>query len=103
MVCRTTCVSRTRYLRLQMQHTDAALGPQQGYIPKLKAIIEKESENGQGLLPPSIHTFGFGYSLRSGLLQSIAEVGGGSYAFIPDAGMIGTALAPVATWEIWLY
>ncbi|KAL7787876.1 hint domain-containing protein, partial [Trichoderma ceciliae] len=28
--------------------------------------------------------------LRSGLLKSIAEFSGGNYAFIPDAGMIGT-------------
>jgi hypothetical protein len=41
-------------------------------------------------LPATLHTFGFGYSLRSGLLKSIAEIGGGNYAFIPDAGMIGT-------------
>lgn len=40
---------------------------------------------------PTIHTFGFGYSIRSELMQSIAEIGHGSYAFIPDAGMIGTA------------
>ncbi|KAL9093522.1 MAG: hypothetical protein Q9165_003917 [Trypethelium subeluteriae] len=62
--------------------------PAQGYVPKLKPIIENEWE--QGRVPPSIHTFGFGYHLRSGLLQSIAEVGSGNYAFIPDAGMIGT-------------
>lgn len=43
-----------------------------------------------GPLPASIHTFGFGYQLRSGLLKSISEIGGGNYAFIPDAGMIGT-------------
>ena len=41
-------------------------------------------------LPAAIHTFGFGYYLRSGLLKSIAEIGSGNYAFIPDAGMIGT-------------
>lgn len=40
--------------------------------------------------PCSIHTFGFGYHLRSGLLKSIAEIGGGNYSFIPDSGMIGT-------------
>ena len=39
-------------------------------------------------LPGSIHTFGFGYSIESGLLKSIAEVGGGNYAFIPDASML---------------
>ncbi|KAF1986857.1 hypothetical protein K402DRAFT_446363 [Aulographum hederae CBS 113979] len=62
--------------------------PSQGYVPKLKPILKsmKTAER----VPPAIHTFGFGYSLRSGLLQSIAEIGGGNYAFIPDAGMIGT-------------
>lgn len=43
-----------------------------------------------GPLPATLHTFGFGYHLRSGLLKSIAEIGGGNYSFIPDAGMIGT-------------
>ncbi|KAJ9142426.1 U-box domain-containing protein [Pleurostoma richardsiae] len=55
--------------------------PPQGYVPKLKQLAP---------LPATIHTFGFGYNLRSGLLKSIAEIGGGNYAFIPDAGMIGT-------------
>ncbi|KAK0743020.1 ribosomal protein L13e-domain-containing protein [Schizothecium vesticola] len=55
--------------------------PAQGYVPKLRSM---------GKLPATIHTFGFGYQLRSGLLKSIAEVGGGNYSFIPDAGMIGT-------------
>ncbi|VUC37867.1 unnamed protein product [Clonostachys rosea] len=55
--------------------------PEQGYIPKLRSMPP---------LPASVHTFGFGYSLESGLLKSIAEFGGGNYAFIPDAGMIGT-------------
>lgn len=55
--------------------------PPQGYVPALNAM---------GGIVPSIHTFGFGYTLRSGLLKSIAEFGGGNYAFIPDAGMIGT-------------
>ncbi|ROW03091.1 hypothetical protein VMCG_05776 [Cytospora schulzeri] len=55
--------------------------PPQGYVPALKAM---------GNIVPSIHTFGFGYTLRSGLLKSIAEFGNGNYSFIPDAGMIGT-------------
>lgn len=55
--------------------------PAQGYVPKLRSM---------GRLPAIINTFGFGYDLRSGLLKSIAEVSGGNYAFIPDAGMIGT-------------
>lgn len=55
--------------------------PPQGYVPKLRKMLP---------LPAAISTFGFGYNLSSGLLKSIAEIGGGSYAFIPDAGMIGT-------------
>ncbi|KAF3761998.1 hypothetical protein M406DRAFT_342654 [Cryphonectria parasitica EP155] len=55
--------------------------PGPGYVPALRAM---------GNIVPSIHTFGFGYQLRSGLLKSIAELGRGSYSFIPDAGMIGT-------------
>lgn len=45
-----------------------------------------------GKLPAAIHTFGFGYGLKDGLLQTIAEVGGGSYCFISDIGMVGTAI-----------
>lgn len=55
--------------------------PNEGYVPALQKM---------GTIAPSIHTYGFGYRLRSGLLKSIAEFGGGNYAFIPDAGMIGT-------------
>ena len=62
--------------------------PSQGYVPKMKPMLAGlAAANGS---VPTIHTFGFGYDIRSGLLQSIAELGLGSYAFIPDAGMIGT-------------
>lgn len=56
--------------------------PPQGYIPKLRSMEA---------LSAHIHTFGFGYHLRSELLKSIAEIGGGNYSFIPDAGMIVSA------------
>jgi Mg-chelatase subunit ChlD len=39
--------------------------PPQGYVPALKAISSE--------MVPSIHTFGFGYTLKSGLLKSIVE------------------------------
>lgn len=58
--------------------------PSQGYVPKLRPILQQQKDR-----LPMIHTFGFGYHIRSGLLQAIAEVGGGTYSFIPDAGMIG--------------
>jgi hypothetical protein len=53
--------------------------PLGGYVSGIRALRP---------LPATIHTFGFGYGIRSGLLKSIAEVGGGNYAFIPDAGMV---------------
>lgn len=58
--------------------------PVEGYVP---ALMKKQAKEA---IVPAIHTFGFGYELKSGLLKSIAEFGGGNYAFIPDAGMIGT-------------
>lgn len=62
--------------------------PAQGYAAKLKPLLAKAALLNRQV--PTIHTFGFGYDIRSGLLQTIAEIGLGSYAFIPDAGMIGT-------------
>jgi len=55
--------------------------PPQGYVPKLRTFAQ---------LAAPIHTFGFGNSIKSGLLKSISEVSGGNFAFIPDSGMIGT-------------
>ena len=43
-----------------------------------------------GALPASISTFGFGYNLDSALLADLADQGDGSYAFIPDSGLVGT-------------
>ena len=62
--------------------------PPQGYVTKLKPMLASMAASRPQV--PSIHTFGFGYDMRSDLMQSIAEVGNGNYAFIPDAGMIGT-------------
>lgn len=64
--------------------------PQKGYVNTLRPMLEKTAQASEGACVPTIHTFGFGYSIRSDLMSSIAEVGNGSYAFIPDAGMIGT-------------
>ncbi|KAK5344203.1 hypothetical protein LTR61_012024, partial [Exophiala xenobiotica] len=63
--------------------------PPQGYVAKLRPMLHSVAR--ERFTVPTIHTFGFGYQIRSELMQSIAEVGGGSYAFIPDAGMIATA------------
>jgi len=41
-------------------------------------------------LPGTINCFGFGYEIDSPLLVDIATFSDGSYAFIPDAGFVGT-------------
>jgi len=38
----------------------------------------------------SVNTFGFGCGLDSDMLKKLSIVGNGQYAFIPDAGMLGT-------------
>ena len=64
--------------------------PSQGYVPKLRTIFETRYQTTN---VPMINTFGFGYQIRSGLLQGISELTDGNFAFIPDAGMLGAYLA----------
>lgn len=54
--------------------------PPQGFVERLRGLD----------LPAPIHTFGFGHEIDSVLLQSIAEVAGGNFAFISDASMLAT-------------
>ena len=60
--------------------------PPRGHLASLKIFKEKCGGN----LPCTIHTFGFGYSLESDMLNELAVEGRGSYSFIPDAGFVGT-------------
>jgi hypothetical protein len=60
--------------------------PPRGHNAMLKAFLESHPMT----QPFSISTFGFGYSLDSQLLLELAQIGGGSYGFIPDPGMVGT-------------
>lgn len=41
-------------------------------------------------MPTTIGTYGFGYNIDSDLLCDLAREGNGGYAFIPDAGFVGT-------------
>jgi hypothetical protein len=47
-------------------------------------------EKTYGGLPGNLSTFGFGYQLDSALLEDLAQLGNGTYSFIPDVGMVGT-------------
>lgn len=61
------------------------VAPPRGHIPMLRQYLEANPNTRF-----NVSTFGFGYSLDSKLLSELANVGGGSYGFIPDAGMVGT-------------
>ena len=58
--------------------------PPRGIINSLEKLVDKTSRD------YVINTFGFGYDLDSPLLNQIADIGKGSYSFIPDATMVGT-------------
>ncbi|KAK8062125.1 inter-alpha-trypsin inhibitor heavy chain H3 [Apiospora hydei] len=55
--------------------------PAGGYAQALRA---------RGPLLTTIYTFGFGPSIKSGLLSTMAEIGGGYYGFIPHSNMVCT-------------
>jgi len=69
------------------------INPPRGILPMLKRQKDKEG----GKLPCTINTFGFGYELDSELLSDLAIVGSGTYAFIPDAGFVGTVFVNAMT------
>jgi len=61
------------------------ISPPRGHVAELKDYKEKHPDFGF-----QISTFGFGYSLDSELLLGLAVEGNGTYAFIPDAVIVGT-------------
>jgi len=67
--------------------------PPRGLVPMLERLKKKSG----GRLNFTINTFGFGYELDSQMLLQIANIGSGSYAFIPDAGFVGTVFVNAVT------
>ena len=60
--------------------------PPKGHMRMLRDYIDKRQN-----LDVVLHTFGFGYQLDADLLYEMAKETQGSYAFVPDIGMVGTA------------
>ena len=58
--------------------------PTKGYIPTLQQFRDTHGSN------TTLHTFGFGYSLDSELLESLSLEAHGSFFYIPDANYVGT-------------
>ena len=63
---------------------ESNLNPPRGIIPTLSAYIKEKQFKG------TLSTFGFGYCLDSNLLDEVATNLNGTFAFIPDATMVGT-------------
>ncbi len=61
--------------------------PSLGTAKQFKKDIE-ETQN----KCPIINTFGFGYSVDSKVLKEIANIGNGTFGFIPDGNFVGTVI-----------
>lgn len=59
--------------------------PPRGEVVMMQKHMDKYPD-----LSFSMNTIGFGYSLDSPLLIDLAKTGNGTYAFIPDSGLVGT-------------
>lgn len=58
------------------------MDPPRGILPTLATM--------RMVNPWTLHTFGFGYTIDSLLLENIAKWGSGLFGFIPDCSMVGT-------------
>mmetsp|Transcript_155 Transcript_155/g.492 ORF Transcript_155/g.492 Transcript_155/m.492 type:complete len:721 (-) Transcript_155:36-2198(-) len=65
--------------------TDGVASDKEDVMPNLRDLVQQWER-----LPCAIYPFGFGYEIDSKLLLEVAEYSHGSYAFIPDAGFVGT-------------
>lgn len=65
--------------------TDGQTSDRENVMPNLKAYKQQYEK-----LPGTISTFGFGYNIDSELLCKISSEGSATFAFIPDAGFVGT-------------
>ena len=59
--------------------------PPRGHLPELRDYCDQFPD-----FSFQLNTFGFGYSLDSALLTDLCSEGGGTFAFIPDAVIVGT-------------
>mmetsp|Transcript_99 Transcript_99/g.254 ORF Transcript_99/g.254 Transcript_99/m.254 type:complete len:658 (+) Transcript_99:98-2071(+) len=65
--------------------TDGQSSDRESVMPRLQAYKQQYEK-----LPGTISTFGFGYNIDSELLCRISSEGSATFAFIPDAGFVGT-------------
>ena len=61
------------------------ISPPRGCVAEMRDFLDTHPD-----FSFQLNTFGFGYSLDSNLLLELAREGNGTYAFIPDAVIVGT-------------
>lgn len=66
------------------------MDPPMGYSKSLQDVKRVHSDYSKNGFVCNINTFGYGYDLNSELLKTIADIGEGTYNFIPDASFVGT-------------
>tara|TARA_B100000795_G_scaffold264601_1_gene245277 strand:- start:636 stop:2756 length:2121 start_codon:yes stop_codon:yes gene_type:complete len=66
--------------------------PSEHLLPPRGIVESFERSLNSMTIKPTIYTFGFGYSLDTNLLTNIANVGNGTFSFIPDSGFVGTII-----------
>ncbi len=84
-----TILARNPNINIQiLLLTDGEPSPE--FLPPLgiEATVRRKMATLKG--PITLSTFGFGYNLDADLLESLCEVGNGTYGFIPDCSMVGT-------------
>jgi hypothetical protein len=81
------CDSNSNRKRSLLLLTDGrpTVTPPKGFVGELKFYLETHSD-----FSHQLNTFGFGYGLSSDLLRDLAQEGNGTFAFIPDARIVGT-------------
>jgi hypothetical protein len=81
------CESNTNRKKSVLLLTDGrpTVTPPRGFVGELKFYLETHAD-----FSYQLNTFGFGYGLSSDLLRDLAEEGNGTFAFIPDARIVGT-------------
>ncbi|KAJ3430310.1 hypothetical protein M0812_23314 [Anaeramoeba flamelloides] len=60
------------------------VNPPKGECFMLRSYLDKNN------LDCCVHTFGFGYQLKTKLLVDLSKIGNGTFSFIPDGGFVGT-------------
>lgn len=86
----TSASDRNRLIHvLVLTDGEPTVNPPKGKGTECEHLREYKEQQGWQL-PCTLTTFGFGYSLKSKMLNELAEIGSGSYAFIPDSGFVGT-------------